>query len=113
MERLTKSIITIKDDVDLQTALDRLAEYEDAEINGDIVRTVREAFFVEDNTVFTGRVAEIRFVPLLVEEGPDFELWYDIKVYNVKEKREDLYTGKLGEDVFNTKAEAEAACFNF
>lgn len=113
MERFTTSVIAIKESVNVQQALNKLSEYEDAEERGELVRTVREAYVVEDNTVFKGTVKEIRFVPLLVEEGPDFELWYDIVVYNTKEKREDIYTGKLGETVFNTEDEAEDFCFNF
>ena len=42
--RLTKTIVAPQNDVDYQEVLNKLADYEDAEENGEIIHTVREAF---------------------------------------------------------------------
>lgn len=113
MERLTKKITAIDEGTSLQVALDKLATYEDAEENGDIVYTVREAYFVKDFEIYKGKVTKISFVPLLVEEGPDFELWYSLMIYDKKTKEELLVCDKLGCTIFNTYEEALAHAIPF
>ena len=116
MTRLTKSIITIQDDVELQSALDKLAAYEDAEESGEIIRTTREAFYVLGGTVLKGRVTEIHIKLLQVEEGPDYTVWYDVMIYDREAKEERLVQGMLGANVFNSEEEAKqymsSKCYN-
>lgn len=116
MTRLTKSIITIQDDVELQSALDKLAAYEDAEESGEIIHTTREAFYVLGGTVLKGRVTEIHIKLLQVEEGPDYTVWYDVMIYDREAKEERLVQGMLGANVFNLEEEAKqymsSKCYN-
>lgn len=116
MTRLTKSIITIQDDVELQSALDKLAAYEDAEESGEIIHTTREAFYVLGGTVLKGRVTEIHIKLLQVEEGPDYTVWYDVMIYDREAKEERLVQGMLGANVFNSEEEAKqymsSKCYN-
>lgn len=106
MVRLTKTIVAPQNDVDYQEVLDKLAKYEDAEESGDIIHTVREAFCIIGGAVLKGRISEIHVKLLQVEEGPDYELWYDLMVYDRKAKEERLFRGRLGVSVFNTEEDA-------
>lgn len=108
MERFTETKISLKERVGLQAALEKLAWYEDAEEDGDIVYTVREAYYIVGGTILKGRVTEIHIKLLQVEEGPSYELWYDLMVYDRKIKEEKLYRGRLGVSVFNTEEDAIA-----
>jgi hypothetical protein len=107
MERLTTSIITVKNISDFQAALNKLALYEDAEESGELVHTIREAFYILGGKVLKGRVTEIHIKLLQVEEGPDYELWYDIMIYDGEAKEERLHRGKLGTSVFNSEEDAK------
>ena len=116
MERLTESIITVKERVGLQAALNKLAAYEDAEESGEIIHTIREAFYVLGGTVLKGRVTEIHIKLLQVEEGPDYTVWYDVMIYDGEAKEERLVQGMLGANVFNSEEEAKqymsSKCYN-
>lgn len=105
--RLTRTIIAPQNDVDYQEVLNKLAEYEDAEEKGEIIHTVREAFYILGGAVLKGRVTEIQVKLLQVEEGPDYELWYNLMIYDRAAKEERLHSGKLGTSVFNSEEEAK------
>lgn len=105
--RLTRTIVAPQNDVDYQEVLNKLAEYEDAEEKGEIIHTVREAFYILGGTILKGRVTEIQVKLLQVEEGPDYELWYNLMIYDSKAKEERLHCGKLGTSVFNSEEEAK------
>ena len=100
MERLTESIITIKEDVELQTALDKLATYEDAEDNGRLLMIPSEAHYV-DERIITGDIVKIDCIHLLVEEGPDYNYIVTIEAYGKS------YTGTLNKDIFFDREKAE------
>ena len=103
MERLTKTIITIKDDVDIQRALDKLATYEDAEENGRLLFLPNNIWYIAaDGTVHIGELISIISKHLLVEEGPDYQFTCKFKIANGFE-----VDGILGKDVFTTKEAAE------
>ena len=100
MERLTKPIITIKDEYNLQAALDKLATYEDAEEAGRLLLIPSEAHYVEER-IITGDITKIECKHLLVEEGPDYEYIVTIEVYG------KTYTGILDKDIFFDREKAE------
>ena len=103
MERLTKTIITGKDEVDIQRALDKLATYEDAEENGRLLFIPNNIWYIAaDGTVHIGEVVSIISKHLLVEEGPDYQFTCKFKIANGFE-----VDGILGKDVFTTKEDAE------
>lgn len=105
--RLTKTIVAPQNDVDYQEVLNKLAEYEDAEENGELIHTVREAFYILGGSILKGRVTEIQVKLFQVEEGPNYELWYHLMIYDRTVKEERLYRGKLGVSVFNSEEEAK------
>lgn len=100
MSRLTKSIITINEDIDLQAALNKLAEYEDAEDAGRLLLIPSEAHYVEER-IITGDITKIECKHLLVEEGPDYEYTVTIEAYS------KTYTGILDKDIFFDREKAE------
>ena len=100
MSRLTKSIITINEDIDLQAALNKLAEYEDAEDAGRLLLIPSEAHHVEER-IITGDTTKIECKHLLVEEGPDYEYIVTIEAYG------KTYTGILDKDIFFDREKAE------
>ena len=100
MCRLTKSIITIDENTDLQAALDKLAKYEDAEEAGRLLLIPSEAHYVEER-IITGDITKIECKHLLVEEGPDYEYIVTIEVYG------KAYTGILDKDIFFDREKAE------
>ncbi len=100
MERLTESIITIKERVGLQAALNKLAAYEDAEDSGRLLIIPSEAHYVEER-IITGDITKIECSHLLVEEGPDYEYRVTIEAYG------KTYTGILDKDIFFDREKAE------
>lgn len=100
MSRLTKSIITINENIDLQAALNKLAEYEDAEDAGRLLLIPSEAHYVEER-IITGDITKIECKHLLVEEGPDYEYIVTIEAYG------KTYTGILDKDIFFDREKAE------
>lgn len=100
MERLTESVITIKERVGLQAALNKLATYEDAEDNGRLLIIPSEAHYVEER-IITGDITKIECKHLLVEEGPDYEYIVTIEAYG------KTYTGILDKDIFFDREKAE------
>ena len=67
MERLTESVITIKERVGLQAALNKLAAYEDAEDSGRLLIIPSEAHYVEER-IITCDITKIECKHLLVEQ---------------------------------------------
>jgi len=107
MDRLTRTINTIKEDIDIQKALDKLAAYEDAEENGRLLILPTEAYYIDINDrVRCADILSVTCKHLLVEEGPDFEISYTIDATG-----ESAFTGKLGVDVFDTEDEARARAY--
>ena len=100
MERLTESVITIKERVGLQAALNKLATYEDAEDNGRLLIIPSEAYYVEER-IITGDITKIECKHLLVEEGHDYEYTVTIEAYG------KTYTGILDKDIFFDREKAE------
>ena len=100
MERLTESVITIKERVGLQAALNKLAAYEDAEDSGRLLIIPSEAHYVEER-IITGDITKIECKHLLVEEGPDYEYTVTIEAYG------KTYTGILDKDIFFDREKAE------
>ena len=109
MERLTKTINTIKENTDIQAALDKLAAYEDAEEQGRLIILPTEAYYVDKtDRIRRADVLSVTCKHLLVEEGPDFEISYTIDAIG-----EPTFTGKLGIDVFDTEEEACTKAYGF
>lgn len=103
MERFTETKNTLKDNIDLQAALDKLAKYEDAEATGRLIILPTEAYYMDRlDRIRRADVLSVTCKHLLVEEGPDFEISYTIDAVD-----EAPFTGKLGVDVFNTEDEAK------
>jgi hypothetical protein len=103
MERLTRTIVTVKEDLSIQNALDKLSAYEDAEEAGRLLFIPSVIWYIAaDGTVNMGEVLSIFGKHLLVEEGPDYEFIYKFKTANGFE-----VDGILGKDVFTTKEAAE------
>ena len=109
MERLTKingKYIEYSDEnynnsIDNRTMLEKclrkLAEYEDLEKQGLLLRLPTEAYFIKDNIVRKGWVQELVYSPCR-------KLLLDIRY---DDSSLDSYRGYLGNDVFRTKSEAE------
>ena len=76
---------------------EKLADYEDAEEQGLLLRLPTEAYFIKDNNVCKGWVQEVVYSVCR-------KLLLDIR-YN--DNYLDNYRGYLGNDVFLTKVEAE------
>lgn len=109
MERLTRTINTVKENIDLQAALDKLAAYEDAEEKGRLIELPSEAFYLDINErIRRADVLSVTCKHLLVEEGPDYEIYYTLDAVG-----ESDFTGKLGVDVFNTEDEARDKFLGF
>lgn len=103
MGRLTKTVITIKDDTDIQKALDKLAAYEDAEEDGRLLFIPNNIWYIAaDGTVHMGEVISITSKHLLVEEGPSYQFTCKFKIADDFES-----DGIFGEDVYTTKEAAE------
>ena len=100
MERLTESVINIKESVGLQAALNKLAAYEDAEEAGRLLIIPSEAYCVEER-IIAGDIVKIECKHLLVEEGPDYEYKVTIKSCN------KTYVGTLNRNVFFDREKAE------
>jgi hypothetical protein len=109
MERLTRTINTVKEDVDIQVALDKLAAYENAEEQGRLIMLPTEAYYIDRaDRIRRADVLSVTCKHLLVEEGPDFEINYTIDPTG-----ESVFTGKLGVDVFSTENEAREKAYGF
>ena len=76
---------------------EKLAEYEDLEEQGLLLRLPTEAYFIKDNIVRKGWVQELVYSPCR-------KLLLDIRY---DDSSLDSYRGYLGNDVFLTQAEAE------
>ena len=98
MEGLTKTINTIKENIDMQTALDKLAAYENAEEQGRIVIIPTEAYYLVNNHIFRGFVQEVKWNS---SSNGAFEALYKIACEDSIER-----TGIFGIDVFNTLKDA-------
>ena len=77
--------------------LQKLADYEDLEEQGLLLRLPAEAYFIKDNIVCKGWVQELVYSPCR-------KLLLDIRY---DDSSLDSYRGYLGNDVFLTKSEAE------
>ena len=107
MERLTnigsKGEIWITDNDETrrfgrkETAYKKLAEYENSEEQGLLLRLPIEAYFIKDKEVYKGWVQELVYSPCR-------KLLLDIRYDN---NTLDSYRGYVGNTVFLTKAEAE------
>ena len=75
----------------------KLAEYEDLEEQGLLLRLPLEAYFIKDNKMYKGWVQEVVYSVCR-------KLLLDIRY---DDKSLDSYRGYLGNDVFLTQAEAE------
>lgn len=100
MERLTESVINIKERVELQAALNKLAAYEDAEEAGRLLIIPSEAYYVEER-IIAGDIVKIECKHLLVEEGPDYEYEVTIEAYG------KTYVGTLDKNIFFDREKAE------
>lgn len=101
MERLTYR--TIKGEAmgnssvaDIGDILGKLAEYEDLEEQGLLLRLPTEAYFIKNNNVCKGWVQELVYAPCR-------KLLLDIRY---DDNTLDSYRGYVGNTVFLTKAEA-------
>lgn len=83
---------------DYVTAADKLAEYEDLEEQGLLLRLLQYAYFIKDNKVQEGWVQQVVYS---VCRKPLLDIRYD-------DCSLDSYRGYVGNDVFLTKEEAEA-----
>ena len=102
MERLTKNVITIKHDIALQEALDKLAGFEDAEDEGRLLVVPYEVYYINNNKINKGQVAQIVCdVSTTDEEGPSCQYRFKIEI-----KHGCYFNGVLGIDVFLTEEEA-------
>ena len=81
-----------------ESAYKKLAEYEDLEEQGLLLRLPLEAYFIKDNKMYKGWVQEVVYSVCR-------KLLLDIRY---DDKSLDSYRGYLGNDVFLTKSEAEA-----
>ena len=81
----------------ISDALEKLADYEDLEEQGLLLRLPLEAYFIKDNKMYKGWVQE-------VVHSVCRKLLLDIRY---DDKSLDSYRGYLGNDVFLTKSEAE------
>ena len=105
MERLTERIDNVPDGEsgvyvkqhDYISAAEKLANYEDAEEQGLLLRLPTEAYFIKNNNVCKGWVQELVYSVCR-------KLLLDIRY---DDKTLDSYRGYLGNTVFLTKAEAE------
>ena len=80
-----------------ESAYKKLAEYENAEEQGLLLRLPTEAYFIKDNKMYKGWVQEVVYSVCR-------KLLLDIRY---DDKSLDSYRGYLGNDVFLTQAEAE------
>ena len=78
-------------------AIQKLAEYEDLDEQGLLLRLPTEAYFIKDNIVRKGWVQELVY-------SPCSKLLLDIRY---DDSSLDSYRGYLGNDVFLTQSEAE------
>ena len=101
MERLTdgktKLLKEEKRPIMLHTIVQRLAEYEDLEEQGLLLRLPAEAYFIKDNIVRKGWVQELIYSPCR-------KLLLDIRY---DDNSLDSYRGYVGNTVFLTQDEAE------
>ena len=81
----------------IDDVIDKLAEYEDAEEQGLLLRLPTEAYFIKDNIVRKGWVQELVYSPCR-------KLLLDIRY---DDNSLDSYRGYVGNTVFLTQAEAE------
>ena len=81
----------------IDDVIDKLAEYEDLEEQGLLLRLPAEAYFIKDNIVRKGWVQELVY-------SLCSKLLLDIRY---DDSSLDSYRGYLGNDVFLTQAEAE------
>lgn len=103
MKRFTETRNMLKDNIDLQAALDKLVNYEDAEEAGRLIKLPTGAYYKDrHDQIRRADILSITCKHLLVEEGPDFEISYTIDAAG-----EAPFTGKLGVDVFNTEDAAK------
>lgn len=80
-----------------EQAFEKLAEYEDLEEQGLLLRLPIEAYFIKDNKVYKGWVQELVYSPCR-------KLLLDIRY---DDNTLDSYRGYVGNTVFLTKEEAE------
>ena len=81
----------------ISEAINKLAEYEDLEEQGLLLRLPAEAYFIKDNIVRKGWVQELVYSPCT-------KLLLDIRY---DDSSLDSYRGYLGNNVFLTQSEAE------
>lgn len=82
----------------ISEAIQKLAEYEDLEEQGLLLRLPRRAYFIKNNKVLEGWVKEVVYSVCR-------KLLLDIRY---DDSSLDSYRGYVGNDVFLTKEEAEA-----
>ena len=82
---------------DIRKVLRKLAEYEDLDEQGLVLRLPAEAYFIKDNIVRKGWVKELVYSPCR-------KLLLDIRY---DDNSLDSYRGYVGNTVFLTQAEAE------
>lgn len=58
MERLTTKVVTTKDNVDFQRAMDKLSVYEDAEESGRLAFLPERIWYIHNNCIYEGTVLE-------------------------------------------------------
>ena len=80
-----------------ESPTEKLAEYEDLDEQGLLLRLPTEAYFIKDNIVHKGWVQELVYSPCR-------KLLLDIRY---DDNSLDSYRGYLGNDVFLTQTEAE------
>lgn len=104
MNRLTKTITALEDNIDIQTVIDKLYEYEDAEESGQLLRLPEYAYYIKNNKVYRGKVLDIKY------QAVDHAVWYSIKDFDDRKEEASIFRGRLNIEVFNTRTEADRAC---
>lgn len=97
MERLTTRVVTTKDNVDFQQAMDKLSVYEDAEESGRLILIPERMWYIYNSSVYEGAVLE---VTCTVGSTP---------IYIIEHKHDDTITPLkrlLNVDAFTTEAAA-------
>lgn len=98
MERLTNpGTKEAKINVTIKQVLDKLAEYENFEEQGLLLRLPTEAYFIKDNIVCKGWVQELVYSPC----------WKLLLGIRYDDNSLDSYRGYVGNTVFLTQFKAE------
>jgi hypothetical protein len=98
MERFTESIVSIREDTDLQAALDRLAYYEDMEEQGKLIKIPDEAYYINDGEIKCGRVLAVACNLGDVDGDP-------IVLYTLDRDDAAPFLGIFGKNVFTSASE--------